>query len=158
MKGPKDKETETKAWAEYNLLSTLGAGTNGTVKSFFNAYWASAEQAQKIVELADSTMDRRPPILVSSGERRGHLKTVNVKPHHVEAWFNEAYPDCGATTKNTRLGWIKRVFSWGVEVGLCDRSPIAGMKRPTPHVRQDFIESAQWAELLATSAAFMRRW
>ena len=151
VQGPNDRKTKAEAWAILTRIKKEiadGIPARGTVKELVNAYWAAAERQVKIGELADSTIDRRRKVLISFGRRLGRVLVSDLRAHHVEQWLAADHPNWGATTLNTRIGWIKRVFSWGVEVGLCQRSPIAGMNRPQPTTRQDFIEPADWDRLL----------
>ena len=148
VKGPENKATRAKAWAEFNRLTTQGELAKGTVKELINAYWNSLQEQLKTGQLEESTVTGRRPVLMSFGRRLGRMKVAALKPHHVETWLAEDHPDTNSTTRNTRIGWIKRLFSWGVEMGLIDHSPIAKMKRPPALTRQDFIPPDQWPTLL----------
>ena len=72
-------------------------------------------------------MDRRRPILVSFGNRFGLQQATTIKAIQVETWLTETYPTINSTTRSTRIGWIKRLFSWAEQQQLIERSPIARM-------------------------------
>lgn len=103
------------------------------------------------VNRADSTFDRRLPIIKSFGLSVGPgLKIPKLRPYHIQRWIDEKYSDPhrhSDTYRNTLITAVKGAIEWAAEQGYIEHSPIARMKKPRAAIRQLFIPSAKWSEI-----------
>jgi integrase len=68
-----------------------------------------------------------------------------LRPYDVADWLSAS--GWGPTTRNTAAAILKRLYSWAVEQGLADRSPIAGMRKDTEQRRELTISREEHAAL-----------
>lgn len=159
----KDERKAKKAFQK--LINRGRPGEGQTVRQVVAAYWTWATR-----NLAQSTCDRRKPLLDSFSafieEKTPTLVADALKPFHVQRWIDanqkvkvqrktgdkretiESGKDITKTTENTRIGLIKGVMSWAKAMGYVDENPISSMKRPAAAVRQDFIPSDLWPQVV----------
>jgi integrase len=77
-----------------------------------------------------------------------------LRPYDVAEWLSGK--DWGPTTRNMAVAIIKRLYSWAVEQGLADRSPIAGMRKDTEQRRERIISREEHAALVAGASPAFR--
>ncbi|HMO83434.1 MAG TPA: tyrosine-type recombinase/integrase, partial [Lacipirellulaceae bacterium] len=137
-----------------------------TVRDIIDAYWNWLRRNR-----AQSTCDRRHPILQSFGlSVPASLRGADLKAHHVQAWLDandkKRKPQRGKGTKGktqrsdeelspTTVGdyitTIKVVMNWAESMDYIDRNPIAKMKKPAAHIRQNFLPVNDWPRLRAAA-------
>jgi integrase len=139
--GPDEKA----AYAQYDqmILLRVNEGATGLVPAILDRYWRHITE-----ELAETTTNRRKPILKSFGTYVGNLPLAALKPHHVLDWVNETYPEAGPSYRNTLLTVIKGWSSWATQAGYFPSDPLRAIRKPKPAVRQEFVPHARWGELL----------
>lgn len=138
----KDKE---KALEEYAKLIGNQHEPEDNVRRLLNKYWDWSKTNH-----AESTRNKMRPRLESFGGFISPLLTTKkLRPHHVQNWLAEKFPDAGATYRNTLITTIKGALNWAASMGYIDRSPIAAMKKPAPKVRQEFVSAVEWPKVLA---------
>lgn len=89
----------------------------------------------------------------------GTLAASDVRPFHLQRWI-DAKLTAGAwnaTTVNDVTRWIIRIFNWGVEQGLLERNPLAGMRRPRALSRPRAATEAEYRALLRHGSPPLRR-
>ncbi len=90
--------------------------------------------------------DSRPLLSVEFLPAR--MRTMDLRPFHVQRWLDTTYPNCGPTRVNNLITWIKTACNWAVKMGYASANPIAMMEKPTATVRQEFLPADQWQTLI----------
>jgi len=102
--------------------------------------------SRHIAQSAPSTVQfyRRP--LESFLQTTACTKIADLRPHHVLAWLPES---SGHTYRHNQMRAIKTCLTWGVKVGLIDRSPLQHMELPPAMSRGDeaYLMPNQWASI-----------
>jgi hypothetical protein len=78
-------------------------------------------------------------VLKSFAKFSGKMRVSALRPFHVQEWIGRQKRVKSPTTVNTRVTLIIGAINWGVKMGYIGESPISGMPKPTPVVRQEFI-------------------
>lgn len=78
----------------------------------------------------------------------------SLRPFDVAEWLSKS--GWGPTTRNTAAAILKRLYSWAVEQGLADRSPIAGLRKDTEQRRERTITRDEHAALVAGASPAFR--
>jgi hypothetical protein len=143
----KDEGAAKEKYHELMLKQQRGAAVaDGTVVCILRAYWKWLQQ-----ERAATTANKRKPILESFAEWIGTKKRVwQLKPLDVQQWCSEKYGKKSSTYQYIATSVVCYAFGWAVKAGLIERSPLRGMDKPQPTVRQEFLPSDLWSKLLAT--------
>lgn len=131
-----------RAFTRYAELLEDGPTRDCKVRELLDRYWLWLKANR-----AETTSESREPVLKSFGLSIPPKLTVrSLRPHHVQAWVDEH--TWGPTTQHTRIQWIKTAIAWGVKQGYASKNPLAGMERPRPRIRQDYLPESRWQELL----------
>lgn len=69
------------------------------------------------------------------------------KAENLYAWI-ESRPAWGDWAQRGAIAAVKRMFAWGVEQGIVDRSPMLAVKRPAAKRREQLIDDAQHAAMM----------
>jgi integrase len=78
----------------------------------------------------------------------GKVKFSALTPSNVAAWLDDL--DIGARSKQLAFATLRRAYSYAVELGLLDRSPLAGMKGPRlPRTEPRILSLKEANKLLA---------
>lgn len=137
-----------------------------TVRNVLDEYWKwlSANKAPE-------TVKQRESILRSFGESvPPTLKAEDLTPGHVQRWIDGnskavapsnkrakkgrrvTKRDISPSTKNTRITFIIGVFNWAKRMRYVADNPIAGMPKPAPTVREEFVPNDLWPQVLALAS------
>jgi integrase len=138
------------ALKQYTKIIEGGQTDNLGVQEVIRRYYKWLKKNRR-----PTTYEPRHPLLKSFGEHVGKLKVSKLKPHHVQDWLDTR--DLNPTTENSRIGMIIGMFNWAVKMGHIDKNPIDGMPKPERLVRQVFLPSSVWSNLLdaATDQCFL---
>lgn len=138
----KDREV---AFQKYHELMTRRrtVGEFNNVAKLLEQYWQWCQR-----NLAETTCDRRKLILRSFKQHSGRLKVGNIRAHHVQDWINEKYAGRSSTYHHNLITTVQGAFSWATKSGYIDRNPLAGMPKPRPRVRQEFIPADLWQKAI----------
>ncbi len=74
------------------------------------------------------------------------LPAADLKPYHVQEWI-DAHADWGPTFRHGAIRSVQRAFNWGVEIGYLDKSPLGGIKKPSPKRREQAVTPEQWQQI-----------
>jgi integrase len=77
----------------------------------------------------------------------GKIKVRELKPIHVTRWVNSKSTWKSTSSKYNAFRNAKRAFSWAVQLGLLEKSPLAGMRIERPQPRNDFMEESVYQSL-----------
>jgi integrase len=75
------------------------------------------------------------------------LPASAMTPLIVEQFFRTQPKIKSPTTKWDKITVLISMFNWGVRMGALAENPIAGMPKPTPRVRQDFVPEERFNDL-----------
>lgn len=77
----------------------------------------------------------------------GKVRLLTLKPPNVAAWLDDL--KVGARSKQLAFATLRRGYSYAVELGLLDRSPLADMKAPrSPRSEQRILDLNELRKLL----------
>lgn len=114
-----------------------------TIHEIIRAYgqWYQANRAVTTAANRKITLDSFEKFIPK------HLKAIELRPFHIEAWLKTTKAK-SPTTINNLITFINGMMNWARRFGYIDRNPIADMDKPTPRVRQDFLPPERFAELI----------
>lgn len=72
----------------------------------------------------------------------------NLKPHHIESWFDAKFAQSGETSRGIAYRTIKRAFNWAVKQEYIGESPIRRLEVPSGEPREIYIEPEQFDEFI----------
>jgi integrase len=123
--------------------------------------WSKANQSAGTFAQRDRHLKSFSVWLASKG--KGKLKVRDLKPDHVEDWITDRFKKAkpkdsrerqtnNGSTLHTAIRNVQRVFNWAVKRGRLDKSPLAGMVKPTPTTRDVYLMPDQFKEIVAAIA------
>ncbi len=141
--GP-DEESAKQRYHELMLKARGGQLADDAVASVLNRYLAWCE-----ANLAPDTFRKNLLHLRRFGQFVGaSLKVSALKPYHVTEWVQADYAGKSDTYRNDAITTAKGALQWAVNEGYIDHSPIARVKKPARAVREFFVPSERWPEVL----------
>jgi integrase len=80
----------------------------------------------------------------------GKVRLATLKPPNVAAWLDDL--DIGARSKQLAFATLRRAYTYAVELGIRDRSPLLGMKGPrVPKTEPQILNLKQVRKFLRTT-------
>jgi len=76
-----------------------------------------------------------------------NLLVRDLRPFHVSRWI-DSKPNWGPSSHRAAISAVKRALQWAVDEGLCESSPIRGVRKPKPQRRTTVLSSEQRALIL----------
>lgn len=137
-------EEETKAYEVWRELQQVGRpdDLNAPLFSLAENFLAWAEK-----HIGSSTYDAYVYYLADFCNVKGHAAARTIKPHDVTKWM-ASHTAWGVSSQRAAITAVKRCFSWAVDEGLLEKSPIAAMKRPAANRREQFITDEQHVAMM----------
>jgi integrase len=80
-------------------------------------------------------------------QKHPHLRTVDVRPFHVQQWIDAMNVSSG--TKRNYCRSVKRCLAWAKKQGHIDVNPIADLEQPRAGKRELVVTQEQFDELLS---------
>ncbi|MBX3678530.1 MAG: hypothetical protein KF853_16060 [Rhodocyclaceae bacterium] len=145
----KDK---AEAHDEFHRLMTERTGvvrtTRLTVREIVTAYldYVKANRA------ANTHKKYKHILTTFSASTAATLRPHALRPYHVQQCIDKHYNDRSTTYQADVITSIVAALNWGESMGLVARNPIARMKKPRRNVRENYIPSEKWAELIAAAS------
>ncbi len=136
-------KNKTEAHAKYRKLMAQ-SGADMRINDVLLAYYRWLKK-----ERSPETVKTRAKVLKSFAKFSGKMRVSALRPFHVQEWIGRQKRVKSPTTVNTRVTLIIGALNWGVKMGYIGENPIAGMPKPTPVVRQEFIPANLWQDVLA---------
>ena len=154
-----DRKGQDKADRELQKVLALQQtiGYDATVAGVFEAFldWSQQNQAAKTYrgyrDLLQSFLDHIDVAFVRE-----------LRPIHVTKWLDAHKPagkHRGWSTSGRRAATcaVKRALGWAVEQGLVEKSPLAGVKLPSPVCREVLISDGDFRRVLRAADRAFRR-
>lgn len=78
------------------------------------------------------------------------LTPTALKSHHLQDWVDQpAHAKWGANQKRGAIIAVQRPFNWAVKLGYIDKNPVAGVEKPSPTRREEFINPMDFQEMIS---------
>lgn len=134
------------AQEKYHELATKlrGGLPDDSIAVLLNRYLAFCENNQ-----AHTSFVKKRLHLRRLGQFLGpKMKVSALKPHHLQTWLDRDYKGKSDTYRNDAATTAKSAFSWAAKQGYIGSSPVAALEKPRPNVREFFVPSEQWPQLV----------
>jgi integrase len=143
IRGKDSRDDAVAAWHEAMSLTNVGrAGADNEVKVVLELFLqdakarVSAKTCKSYVGWFQSFIDHWPGLLVR-----------DLKPFHVQQWWDKAHPGWNATTRNLSGSSLKAALNWAAKPGgggaFIPNNPLLGMTLPTRRKRASEVVVTQ---------------
>lgn len=123
-------------------VAPLGGYTVGEIVAAYRA-WMEKNRAASRAESVGGVLDRLV-VVAKCHDLPAHKLT----PAVVQSFLNSCRAGVSPSTTNTYISHVEGMMNWAVRYRMLDANPVAGMPKPTPRVRQEYIPADRFAGLI----------